>query len=901
MFLTKSSYDIVCLSEHWVLSEEVLKNINLGGYILADSFCRTNNIHGGVAIYVKNNIKFKKLVTDDFNAELNSEFCAIDLIERKIVIITVYRPCNVMSNKNFDTFLTNLENMLLRYCNTNSQIVLVGDFNVDFRGHSTELTDLISLIDSFGLHVTISDYTRISKNSSTCIDNIITNFDCENYEVGVIEPCLSDHLGQFLNLKVTINTAQRIYKRHYTKNSVNKLCNSLKEIEWRLLYDNESININLTSNYLCTTYSNLIKKHFPLKRIINSNKKSPVSWFNNNLRTLRETLTSVKTICNVTKKESDYRVYNNLRKNYKCALSEAKKLSYQNYITNSDNKAKASWNIINFERNKVAKQQIAPTISENDFNIFFTGIADNINKSLKPANISIDDIITNIPSPPCSFYMEPVTEAEVLEAVKSLKDSPCTDVFELNSKIIKETIEIILPFFTVLINACFSIGIFPDCFKLAKVIPIFKKGDPNIADNYRPISIIPIFGKIMEIILKKRLYRYLELNSILCACQFGFRAGCSTARALHKVVQDVVKGFEMGEHTAVALCDLTKAFDCVPHDLLLIKLERYGIRGLPLLFFKSYLENRSQCVIINDKMSDFRINIHGVPQGSVIGPVLFLMFINDINYFVSPNKCVLFADDTTLIISHKNFSQLDSLLAALEKQVESWFNANKLKINNNKTQKLFVSSNHIYTEGNNVKLLGVILDDNLSWSGHVEYLSKSLPSTIFLIRQLNSVVDQNTLVSTYFALFHSHISYAVFLWGNSGHAFKIFRLQKRAIRAIAKIGGKEHCRPFFIKFGILPLPSIYVYSTVLEIHSNIKNFCFQSDVHGYNTRSANMVRQERFKLSKSKSNTLNVNLYNKIPPRIRQLNYTRLKSAVKSHLLKHCFYSVQEFLETPFP
>lgn len=421
-----------------------------------------------------------------------------------------------------------------------------------------------------------------------------------------------------------------------------------------------------------------------------------------------------------------------------------------------------------------------------------------------------------------------------------------------------------------------------------------------MADNYRPISIIPIFGKIIEIILKKRLYKYLESNSILCKCQFGFRIGCSTAGAVHKVVQDVVEGFEAGEHTAVALCDLTKAFDCVPHDILLRKLERYGIRGLPLVFFKSYLDNRSQSVIINDKMSDFKINKHGVPQGSVIGPVLFLMFINDINYFISPNKCVLFADDTTLIISHKNFAKLDSLLATLEKKVESWFTVNKLKLNNNKTQKLFISSNHIHTQGNNVKLLGIVLDDNLNWSGHVECLSKSLPSTIFLIRQLNSVVDRDTLITTYFALFHSRITYAVYLWGNSVQAFKVFRLQKRAIRAIANIGGKEHCRPFFMKFGILPLPSIYIYSTVCEIHMKIKHFCLQSDIHTHNTRSANMVRTERFKLSKSKTNSLNVNLYNKIPLRLRQLNQSRFKSAVRKHLINNCFYSVQEFLNTPF-
>lgn len=349
-------------------------------------------------------------------------------------------------------------------------------------------------------------------------------------------------------------------------------------------------------------------------------------------------------------------------------------------------------------------------------------------------------------------------------------------------------------------------------------------------------------------------------------------------------------------HTALTLCDLSKAFDCVSHEILLEKLHYYGIRGVPLSLFTSYLTNRKQCVSINNSTSSFQNVKHGVPQGSVLGPLLFIIYINDICNYLLPNKCILFADDTTLICSGKNFDDLEASSNLIEKKAQEWFTSNKLMLNEGKSQKLFLSSNNNLVNGSSVNLLGIRFDDKLNWSCHVNMLRHKLCSIIFLLRQLKDIIHINTLKSTYFSLFHSQLTYGILLWGNSDFALQIFRQQKKAIRIIANAGYRDHCQPLFIGLGIMSLPSLYIYTVLLEIHKNISVYSTQSDVHNYNTRNANNLRTACFRLTKSQKNSLNLNLYNILPTHIKNLNVYQFKKQLKRHMLQHCFYTTEDYL-----
>lgn len=628
--------------------------------------------------------------------------------------------------------------------------------------------------------------------------------------------------------------------------------------------------------------------------------KPPVNFFTDELRMMRDTLSSLKTIYDSDKDPLSKSAFTEFRKEYKAAIIKAKKTANDSFILKSNNKSRASWKIINFDRNHKKFQNKNGNISPDEFNDFFINMAENIIKTLPDSEHCATDFLKEVPKFNNSFFLEPTCEEEIRKVILNLKNSDCFDIYDLNSKIIKETIEILVKPLTELINLCFSQGIFPDVFKVTKVIPIHKKGDQSVADNYRPISIVPIFGKIIEIIFKTRLNKFFENNKLLDNSQFGFRKNCSTVLAVSRVVRGIVEGFEEGKLTTLTLCDLTKAFDCVSHDLLLEKLYFYGVRGVPLKFIQSYLHARTQQVIVNGISSEDLLVRHGVPQGSVLGPLLFIIYLNDIFHYLYPTTCICFADDSTLLESHENSSILNERVSAAEDRAEQWFTPNHLKLNREKTQKIIFSSNNNLNSGNSVKLLGIVLDDGLKWTNHIDSLCKKLSTQLYVLRKLKETLSPHLLLTTYHALFHSHLSYGVLLWGISSQSIRVFRLQKRAIRLIENAGFTDHCKPLFVKFKILPIPSLYIFHTLLEIHKNKNLYQLQSELHNYSTRSGELLRAPRYRLAISARNSLNFNLYNKLPSDLRVLHFNSFKIKIKQFLLSHCFYSIDEFMETSF-
>ena len=365
-------------------------------------------------------------------------------------------------------------------------------------------------------------------------------------------------------------------------------------------------------------------------------------------------------------------------------------------------------------------------------------------------------------------------------------------------------------------------------------------------------------------------------------------------------------------------CDLTKAFDCVDHTVLLSKLEFYGITGRANNLIKSYLSDRYQRVLIknncsNKYFSEWGKIKQGVPQGSILGPLFFLLYINDlpglINDISSPT---VFADDTSIIFTNSNYPDLKHEIDAVIEKIIKWFETNSLILNLDKTYFMhFVTKPNlavdlqisykadIISATNTTNFLGLSLDSSLSWKLHIEHLSSKLNSACYLIRSLRSVISRQNLRTIYFSYVHSIMVYGIIFWGSSPLSDIIFKLQKRTIRIMMNVNNRQSCRDLFKKLSILPLHSQYILSLSLFVVKNIDKFKSNSEIHSINTRHRFDLFPPAAKLSKYQKGAYysGIQIFNQLPQSIKCLsgNVKKFKTALKEFLLLGSFYTLNEY------
>ena len=452
-----------------------------------------------------------------------------------------------------------------------------------------------------------------------------------------------------------------------------------------------------------------------------------------------------------------------------------------------------------------------------------------------------------------------------------------------------------------MINRCIRDSIFPDVLKIASVTPIFKKGDINDPSNYRPISILPVVSKIYEALLKNQIVNYFESNSLFASEQFGFRKDRSTTLAVGRFVEFVVACFEDSSCCEASFLDLTKAFDCVSHVILIRKLYMYNFKPEACKLISSYLSNRMQYVKYNGHCSSHELIKSGVPQGSILGPIIFLIYINDLPEAIGEFASVLYADDTTLLT--RGLTRGGALASHSETldAPETWFRSNQLSLNQSKSLRMTMSVRGGHEGDQSVKFLGVFVDSGLTWRAHCEHLEGRLRSAVFLLRRLSETCSPSVVRVAYFSLFHSHISYGLLIWGHTATLQRIFRLQRRAIRIVAGLQYRDDCRNAFTQLRVLTLPSLYVFQSLKYVHGNIQRYHRNADVHGYSTRGVQDIRGARFRLERSRNafNYHGITYYNKLNEEVKQLTNTKFLEYLKKELIIKALYSLQEFVGFP--
>ena len=549
----------------------------------------------------------------------------------------------------------------------------------------------------------------------------------------------------------------------------------------------------------------------------------------------------------------------------------------------------------------------------NSFNQYFTSVAQKLVEKMEPATKDFKDFLVN--SNLNSIFLDPVTPEEVNDIIANLDESKSNDSYNVPIRLIKLARYTISEPFSTIANSSFLEGVFPDKLKFAKVTPIYKSKSKLECGNYRPISILPIFSKILEKLMNSRLVKFLGINDIIYKHQYGFQENKSTSLAILELQSQLINNIEKGLFSCCIFLDFSKAFDTVNHNILLKKLEHYGIRGLALSWFKSYLTERKQVVIANGETSSEQEIRCGVPQGSVLGPLLFLLYINDIYNSSKELDFRLFADDTSILFADKNLDVIERLVNSQLEKVSEWLLANGLSLNVSKSNFLVISpkkvektinisiNNEKLRQENYTKYLGIIIDEKLNWKQHIKQVNIKISKGIGILYKLRHFVPKNTLRMLYSSFIQSHALYGILNWGCASKSIlePLKRNLRKAIRVADFAAYTAHSEPIFKRLNLLNFDKLYKLETakfVFQIsketsYTNLGHeFIKTKSLHCYNTRqSSNLGFSLQAISTKFKRNFLTfegIKLWNSLPLDLKEAkNKISFKNKMKYHLLEN--------------
>ena len=939
-----SRLSAVCLQETWLTADSDLSLLQIEGYNLI-SKGKSCSAHGGIAIYLHKNYDYNILEKFCSSEMCDSQFIEVIVnndIHKKIIIGNIYRPPRQKVD-DISTFLNDMNIIFDKLRNVNN-VILTGDFNVDLL-KSKQINYVDEFLESFvsnGYFPKITFPTRLTQRHGTLIDNFYLKM-CDgflNTSCGVILNEISDHLPYFISLDYLSHSANTCKSTMKTKTIIQNCPLSWSNLK-KDLYSpdissklNNIIDENADISYLKfnNIMQELVNKHFTTKIVKFSKYKHKKSkWITNGiLRSIKykdKLYTQFKSTALTDQKYETRRInFQTYNRILKSTIRYAKIKYYQNQFHLYKNDMRKTWSTINEIINKTKQKKEFPesfmlegqsiydkSVIANEFNNFFVNIGPNLaDKISTPPNKSHKDYLKNNFSH--DFAFKQVDENKVIEIIDSLKSKNTSGHDLISTKLLKYVKNEVAYPLKCIINQCIEQNIFPELLKIARVIPIHKKDNDDVFDNYRPISILPSVSKIFERILHNQIFEFFTANELFFTSQYGFRNSHSTEFAALEIIDRIISEMDNNKVPLNIYLDLSKAFDTLDHDILLEKLSYYGIRGESHDLIKSYLTNRKQYVDYCDTTSEHLGIKCGVPQGSILGPLFFIIYVNDISCASDIFYPIIYADDTTLSATLNNFGrehEIENNINYELSKISVWLKLNKLSLNVNKTKAMAfhtvqrkITLPTLNIENTNIEFvdhfnfLGVVIDKNLKWKNHINITAKKISKAVGIMTRLKKFLPSNILVMLYNSLFLPYINYGSLIWG--WQCNKLIKLQKKAIRTIAKARYNSHTTPLFKQFKILKIRDLCAlhdfkfcyklknYQIPQYFLSNL--FLHKNHTHQYNTRQSNDLRLPavRHDFAKNAMSYRYPNIYNTMDQTIKEKIFTHSLNGFKTYI-KHKF------------